>query len=67
MLFLRQAIVTTYHGPSNVRGSRVKARSHAKSIYLDWDDALDIQGNHAKAAQALQLKEGLTRPSEVSS
>jgi hypothetical protein len=52
----RQAITTRYIGPSNVRGSRVKARAEAGSVTLNWDDALDSYANHAKACEALVRK-----------
>lgn len=52
----RQAIVTRYHGPTNYKGSRVKATAEAGSITLSWDDALDSYANHAKAAEALIAK-----------
>jgi hypothetical protein len=48
-----QAIVTKYIGPTNHRGARVKATCQAKSIIVNWSDALDIDENHLKAATAL--------------
>ena len=33
-----QAIVTRYHGPGNVKGSRVKATAQAGSTITEWDD-----------------------------
>ena len=36
-----QAIQTTYHGPTNMRGSRVSARAEAGRVTLEWDDAYD--------------------------
>lgn len=53
-----QAIVTKYFGPTNVRGSRVKAKAEAGSITLHWDDALDVEDNHHRAAKALAEKLG---------
>lgn len=53
-----QAITTKYIGPSNVRGSRVKATASAGSVTLSWDDALNIDDNHARAARALADKFG---------
>ncbi len=49
---MRQAIVTKYLGPTNHRGSRVKATAQAGSMVYSWDDALDADENHAKAATA---------------
>jgi hypothetical protein len=48
-----QAIKTKYLGPTNVRGSRVKAECDAMSIIISWDDALDIEANHIAAAREL--------------
>ncbi len=54
----RQAIETKYLGPTDTKGSRVKATAQAGSITLSWDDALYIDANHAKAARALADKFG---------
>lgn len=51
-----QAITTKYVGPSNVRGSRVKATASAGSVTLHWDDALNSEQNHTAAAMALAKK-----------
>lgn len=56
----RQAIVTRYIGPTNTRGSRVKATAAAGSVTLEWDCALNLDNNHARAAQALCDKHGWT-------
>jgi len=49
-----QTIHTKYIGPSNVRGSRVKATaSSGRSITLHWDSSLDSDENHTAAAKAL--------------
>lgn len=50
-----QTIETKYIGPSNVRGSRVKAThtGGVKSVTLSWDDALDSESNHQQAAWCL--------------
>ena len=53
-----QAITTKYLGPTNVRGSRVKAMAAAGSITLSWDDALNSDNNHAAAAHAIAVKFG---------
>lgn len=53
-----QAIVTKYLGPTNYRGSRVKATCQAGSLILPWDDALDVEANHDMAASALRTKLG---------
>lgn len=51
-----QAIITKYHGPGNVRGSRVSAHAQAGRIYLDWDDALNKEENHKLAARLFAQK-----------
>lgn len=53
-----QAITTTYHGSTNTRGSRVSAKCEAGRLSLPWDHALDSEGNHKAAAQALIKKLG---------
>ena len=58
-----QAIVTKYIGPTNSRGSRVKATCQAGSITVGWDDGLDQDDNHDAAAVALARKLGWTGPS----
>jgi hypothetical protein len=51
-----QAIVTHYIGPTNYRGSRVKATCAAGSITLGWDHSLNSEQNHDAAAKALANK-----------
>jgi hypothetical protein len=53
-----QAIITTYHGPTNTRGSRITAKCAAGSVSVGYDHALNIDGNHCAAAQALRAKLG---------
>lgn len=55
-----QAITTKFIGPTNFRGSRIKAKCQAASITVSWDDALGTDDNHDKAAQALASKLGWT-------
>lgn len=57
---MRQAIVTKYLGPTNLRASRVKATAQAGSITVYWDDALNESANHAAVARALAVKLGWT-------
>lgn len=54
--FICQAIVTKYIGPTNTRGSRIKASAAAGSIMMPRDDSLGIEENHAKAAEMLARK-----------
>lgn len=54
-----QAIVTKYYGPTNTRGSRIKATSASgKSLTLPWAYELGVDENHAAAAVALAQKLG---------
>lgn len=53
-----QAIETRYLGPTNYRGSRVKATAAAGSVTLSWNDAFSSDENHAAAARALADKYG---------
>lgn len=53
-----QAITTKYIGPTNVRGSRIKATAQAGSITLNWDHSLNPDQNHCAAAKALANKLG---------
>lgn len=59
---MRQAIVTKYHGPSNIKGARVSARAEAGSVMLHWDHALNPEDNHKAAAKALAAKFDWTGP-----
>lgn len=55
---MRQAIQTTYKGPTNYRGSRVIARCDAGRVVVPWDYALNASANHEAAARALASKLG---------
>lgn len=56
--FFLQAIKTKYLGPTNFRGSRVKAVCDAGARTFDWDDALNVDDNHKKAATKLAASLG---------
>ena len=69
-----KAIFTKYHGPTNVKGSRVSASdSDGNRVTLSWDCALNTDQNHRRAAVALchkmkwagKLAEGDTRTGMV--
>ena len=59
-----QAIITKYLGPTNKRGSRIKARQSAsyagtpQSITIAWDYGLNVEHNHKAAAIAFAAKMG---------
>ena len=52
-----QAIEVKYLGPTDARGSRLKATCRAGSITIGWDYALD-DDNYIKAARELCVKVG---------
>lgn len=55
-----QAIKTKYIGPSATKGSRIQASCEAKTIYVPYTHALDSDGNHRAACEALLLAMGWT-------
>lgn len=55
---MRQAIVTKVLGPTNYRGTRIKARCFGGTLVIPWDYELDPEINHARAAKALSDKLG---------
>ncbi len=57
-----QAITTKYLGPTNHRGSRVKATCDAGSLTVSWDYALNVESNHAAAVIALAKELGWSGP-----
>lgn len=56
---MRQAITTKFIGPTNTRGSRVKATSASgHTLTRPWDYAEEVNANHGRAALALATKLG---------
>lgn len=53
-----QAIVTKFLGPTNYRGSRIKARCDAGSVVISLDYAESVEENHRIAAMTLVKKLG---------
>jgi hypothetical protein len=54
-----KAIVTTYHGPTEKRGSRITAKAEGvHSLTVAYDYALDDDAIHHDAAVALATREG---------
>jgi hypothetical protein len=53
-----QAIICKYFGPTNVKGSRIKAQCAAGSITIDYPHELSGQEVYRKAAEALVSKLG---------
>jgi hypothetical protein len=60
-LLMGPVIITRYLGPTNCRGSRVKATHERDSeitwrATLDWDHSLNTEENHQLAAEQLLSK-----------
>ena len=53
-----QAITTKFIGPTNTRGSRIKASAYAGTITVAYDHSLNNDENHCVAAVALCEKIG---------
>lgn len=51
-----QAIQTKFIGPTNTKGSRVKASCWLGSVTVSWDHALNSEANHIEAIQAMVRK-----------
>jgi hypothetical protein len=51
-----QAIQTKYMGPTNTKGSRIKATCAAGSVTIDYPHELSGMDCHAKVAYALLAK-----------
>jgi len=51
-----QAITTKYLGPTDYKGSRIKAKSARGSLTVHYNDALNTEDNHREAAEALIAK-----------
>jgi len=60
MTTVTQAIETKFIKATNATGERIKATAWAGSVTIGYDYALDAQGNHKAAADALIAKMGWT-------
>jgi hypothetical protein len=60
MTFITQAIETKYIRATDVRGSSIKATAYGGSITIGYDHALNTDGAHKAAADALIAKMGWT-------
>lgn len=58
MTYVTQAIETKFIRATNVTGERIKATAWGGSVTVGYDYALDGQGNHRAAADALIAKMG---------
>jgi hypothetical protein len=55
---MRQAITTRYIGPTNHRGSRIKASCERGNVTVAYDHAMGVEDNHRAAAKVLLAKLG---------
>jgi hypothetical protein len=55
-----QAIIVKYIGPTNTRGSRLKAYADAGSVTISYPHELNREDGYRKAAEALRTKLGWT-------
>ena len=51
-----QAIQTKFLGPTNTRGSRIKATCWLTSVTVSWDYGANVEENHTAAIEALVCK-----------
>lgn len=51
-----QAITTKYFGPTNTRGSKIKATAAGGSVTISYDHSLSMEENYKAAAIALCAK-----------
>lgn len=61
----RQAITTSFRGPTDSHDTRIIARCEAKRIAVRWDDHLDQEGNHAAAALELMDQLGWSERNDL--
>jgi len=57
---MKLQIKTTYIGPTDTRGSRIKATFNGKTVSIVYDYALNSYNLHAQAASVFAAKHGLT-------
>lgn len=56
-----QAITTKFLGPTNTRGSRIKATCWLTSVTVSWDHSLNVEDNHRNAINELIIKLNMGR------
>lgn len=59
---MRQAIQTTFRGPTNTRGARIVAQADAGRLNVPWDYSQSVAENHRHAALALAALLGWEGP-----
>ena len=52
------AITSKYHGPTNTRGSCVRATANGHMVTVPWASELDSEANHREACKRLCDKLG---------
>lgn len=62
-----QAITTKYLGPTNTKGSRIKATCWLKTVTVSWDYALGVEDNHKAAIERLKGDLNLDRANKGNS
>lgn len=62
---MRQIIKTKYLGPTNFRGSRIRASCEAGSVTLGWKAELSVDVNHKLAIETLQRKLGWDKHTQL--
>lgn len=58
-------IKTTYIGPTDTTGSKIKASFNSKTLSMPYDYSLSGEKLHAKAAKKFAEKHGLTMEEEA--
>jgi hypothetical protein len=53
-----QAIRTRYINPTNTKGARIQAKCEARTVYLPYDHALNLEENHIAAREYLLILMG---------
>lgn len=53
-------IKTSYVGPTDFKGSKIKASFNGKTLSMPYDYSLNSEERHRKAAKAFADKHGLT-------
>jgi len=48
----RDLVFTKYIPPTNTRGARIAVKQGFTTMRVAWDDAIDVQANHAEAVFA---------------
>ena len=61
-----QTITTKFIGPTNTKGSRIKATCWLGNVTISWDYSLDVEANHHAAVSELVEKLNRKRISENS-